>query len=375
MKKLLCLILSCMFLVSHPIAAPAPPEINVPSAVLMERDTGTVLFEKNSHNKMPPASVTKVMTLLLVMEAIDSGKISIEDMVTVSEYASSMGGSQVFLSPGEQMSLHDMLKATVIASGNDSSVALAEHVAGSEESFVALMNTRAKELGMNDTTFKNCTGLDTEGHVTSAYDIALMSRELIKHPKIKEYTTIWMDTLRNGAFQLANTNKLIRSYKGITGLKTGSTSVAKFCLSATAMRDGMELIATILAAPSSNERFANASKLLDFGFANYALYDGAQNIELNTIPVVLGASSNVRLKLGEASSVLTEKNNISNITCETDLPTELKAPVEEGQKVGCVRIKNGETLLSEIPVVAEESVPRLGVAGIFLRIAEKLFIK
>ncbi len=375
MKRLICLILSCLLLASFPLAAPVPPEVNVPSAVLMERDTGTVLFEKDAHNKMPPASVTKVMTLLLVMEALDAGKISIDDMVTVSEYASGMGGSQVFLSPGEQMSLHDMLKATVIASGNDSSVALAEHIAGSEEGFVSLMNARAKELGMNDTTFKNCTGLDVEGHVTSAYDIALMSRELIKHPKIKEYTTIWMDTLRNGAFQLANTNKLIRSYKGITGLKTGSTSVAKFCLSATAMRDGMELIATIMAAPSSNERFANASKLLDFGFANYALYNGTQNIELNPLPVILGTSDTVSLKFGDVPSVLAEKGNISNITSETELPSDLKAPIEEGQTVGVVRVKNGDETLSEVPVVAAESIPRLGIGGIFVKIAEKLFMK
>ncbi len=375
MKKAISFILAFLLLTSFAFAAPVPPELGVPSAVLMERNTGKVLFEKNPHDKMPPASVTKVMTLLLVMEALDSGKISMDDMVTVSEYAAGMGGSQVFLSPGEQMSMNDMLKATVIASGNDSAVALAEHIAGSEEGFVALMNSRAKELGMNDTTFKNCTGLDAEGHMTSAYDIALMSRELIRHPKIKEYTTIWMDTLRNGAFQLANTNKLIRSYKGITGLKTGSTSVAKYCLSATAERDGMELIATIMAAPSSNERFSNAAKLLDFGFANYALYDGTRDIELENMTVILGENGTVPIKFGDSMSVLSEKSTISNINTEIELPSDVKAPVEAGQQLGVAKIKNGENVLSEVPIVASESVPRLGISGVFTRIAEILFLK
>lgn len=375
MKRLICITFALILTVSAVSAAPAAPELVSPATVLMERDTGTVLYQKDAHQKLPPASVTKVMTLLLVMEAIDSGKISLEDMVSVSEYAAGMGGSQVFLSPGEQMSVNDMLKATVISSGNDSAVALAEHIAGSEAGFVGLMNEKAKELGMNDTVFKNCTGLDADGHVTSAYDIALMSRELIKHDKIKNYTTIWMDTLRDGAFQLANTNKLIRSYKGITGLKTGSTSVAKFCLSATAERDGMELIATIMASPSSKERFADASKLLDYGFANYALYNGANDLELAPIPVILGKSESVPLDFGASSSLLVEKGNISGITQTTELPADIKAPVEQGQRVGTVKIMSGETLLSEVPIVAAESIERLGTGGVFQKIISKIFMR
>jgi len=374
LKRFISFVLFSVIFFYYAAAAPVPPEINSPAAVLMEKDTGKVLYQKDAHKQLPPASVTKVMTLLLVMEAIDSGKASLDDMVTVSEYASGMGGSQVFLSPGEQMSLNDMLKATVIASGNDSAVALAEHIAGSEQGFVAMMNERAKELGMKDTTFKNCTGLDTDGHITSAYDIALMSRELIRHSEIKKYTTIWMDSLRNGAFQLANTNKLIRSYKGITGLKTGSTSVAKFCLSATAERDGMELISTIMAAPSSKERFADASKLLDFGFANFALYNGALDVELAPVPVILGESESVSLDFGTAPSVLVEKNILSGISQMVEVPSDLKAPIEQGQKVGCVKIMSGETILAEVPIIAAECVKRLDTGGVFRKMLELIFV-
>lgn len=341
----------------------------------MERDTGRILCEKDAHKKLPPASVTKVMTLLLVMEALDSGSIKLDDTVQVSEHAAGMGGSQVFLAPGEQMSVDDMLKATAIASGNDAAVALAEHIAGSEDGFVALMNKRAKELGMNDTTFKNCTGLDIAGHETSAYDIALMSRELIKHKKIRDYTTTWMDSLRGGAFQLANTNKLIRSYNGITGLKTGSTSVAKFCLSATAERNGMELIATIMAAPSSKERFADAAKLLDFGFANFAIYNaGTENIP-DDIPVMLGTSDKVSLKFDGNASVLTEKANISSITSELELPDCVNAPVEKGQKIGTLKIIFDNEILSEVNIVSRDSIPKLGAGGVFCRMLNIIFMK
>ncbi|MBQ8003792.1 MAG: D-alanyl-D-alanine carboxypeptidase, partial [Oscillospiraceae bacterium] len=230
MKRILCFILFFLLFISGTSAAPAPPELTSPSVILIEKDTGTVLYQKEAHKKLPPASVTKVMTLLLVMEAIDSGKISLNDTVSVSEYAAGMGGSQVFLSPGEEMSVNELLKATVVSSGNDSAVALAEHIAGSESGFVDLMNKKANELGMNDTVFKNCTGLDTDGHVTSANDISIMSGELLKHEKIKDYTTIWMDTVRDGQFGLSNTNKLVRFYSGTTGLKTGYTSAAGHCL-------------------------------------------------------------------------------------------------------------------------------------------------
>lgn len=375
MKRLICFSLTLLLLISSAFAVSLPPELVAPSAILMERDTGKILFEKDANNKRPPASVTKVMTLLLVMEAIDSGKISLDDTVTVSEYAAGMGGSQVFLSPGEQMSVNDMLKATVISSGNDSAVALAEHIAGSEPGFVGMMNEKAKELGMNDTTFKNCTGLDTDGHVTSAHDIALMSRELIKHEKIKDYTTTWMDSIRGGEFQLANTNKLIRSYKGITGLKTGSTSVAKFCLSATAERDGMELISVIMAAPSGKERFSDASKLLDFGFANYALYNGVHNTELAPVEVILGKSESVPLDFGAAPSVLVEKEKLSSITNTIEIPDSIKAPVEIGQKIGIIKIMSGENLLSEVPLVAAERVERLNLSGIFSKIMSVNFMR
>lgn len=365
MKKIICYILIISTLLQYALAAPVFPELAAPSAILIEKETGTVLYEKESHSRLPPASVTKVMTLLLVMESIKSGKISFDDIVTVSEYAAGMGGSQVFLSPGEQMSVHELLKATVVSSGNDSAVALAEHIAGSETGFVEMMNQKARDLGMADTTFKNCTGLDTEGHITSANDIAVMSRELIKHDKIKEYTKIWMDSIRDGKFQLANTNKLIRTYKGITGLKTGSTSIAKFCLSATAERDGMELIAVIMAAPTGKERFSDAAKLLDAGFANYSLYNGVHDTELPRINVILGNSDELVLDYGLAPKILTEKENIQKITNELSLPEDVKAPIEQGQKVGTLKFFCDEKMISEIPVIAAESVKRLSLGGIF----------
>ncbi len=368
MKRIFCSILFILLLIPYSIAAPLAPELVSPSAILIEKDTGTVLYQKDAHQKLPPASVTKVMTLLLVMEAIDSGKISLDDMVTVSEYASGMGGSQVFLSPGEQMSVNDMLKSTVVASGNDSAVALAEHIAGSELGFVDMMNKKAADLGMKDTVFKNCTGLDADGHITSANDISIMSKELIKHEKIKEYTTIWIDSIRDGAFQLANTNKLIRTYKGITGLKTGSTSVAKYCLSATAERDGMELIAVIMAAPSGKERFADASKLLDFGFANYSLYNSIHDTELMPIDVILGTNDKVTLDYGLAPTALIEKGKIQNITNEIDIPETVNAPIEQGQKIGTAKILCDGEIISEIPIVAAETVKRLNLSGIFSKL-------
>ncbi len=365
MKKFICFILITSTLFQYVLAAPVFPELAAPSAILIEKETGTVLYEKESHTLLPPASVTKVMTLLLVMESIKSGKISFDDIVTVSEYAAGMGGSQVFLSPGEQMSVHELLKATVVSSGNDSAVALAEHIAGSETGFVEMMNQKARDLGMADTTFKNCTGLDTEGHITSANDIAVMSRELIKHDKIKEYTKIWIDSIRDGKFQLANTNKLIRTYKGITGLKTGSTSIAKFCLSATAERDGMELIAVIMAAPTGKERFSDAAKLLDAGFANYSLYNGVHDIELPPINVILGNSDELVPDYGLAPKILIEKENIQKITSELSLPKDVKAPIEQGQKIGTLKFFCDEKMISEIPIIAAESVKRLSLGGIF----------
>lgn len=374
MKRLICLILITTLLASTVFAAPAPPEIPAPCAVLMERDTGKVLFEKNPHEKLQPASVTKVMTLLLVMEALEEGKISTEDTVTVSPFAASMGGSQVYLEAGETMSVDDMLKATVIASGNDSAVALAEHVAGSMEGFVSLMNQRAKELGMEDTNFVNCTGLPDPEHVTSAYDIAVMSRELLRHDKIKEYSTVWMDTLRDGTFGLSNTNKLLRSYNGITGLKTGSTDAAKYCMSATAERDGMELIASVMASPTSKERFSAAAKLLDYGFANFALYDSTKDQVLSPVAVKLGTSETVPAVFSGNPKVLVEKGQLSAVTHSITLAEEVSAPVEAGQTLGELTVRAGDEVLATVPILAQCSVDRVGMSAIFWRMLKSYLL-
>ncbi|MEG2377224.1 MAG: D-alanyl-D-alanine carboxypeptidase family protein [Clostridia bacterium] len=375
MKKLVAIILAAAILMPHALAAPSAPEIPAPNAVLMERDTGRILYQKGAHDKLPPASVTKVMTLLLVMEALDTGKIKMTDMVTVSPHAASMGGSQVYLKAGEQMSMTDMLKATVIASGNDSATALAEHVSGSEEGFVSLMNARAKELKMNDTQFLNCTGLPADGHVSSAYDIAIMSAALLKHKEIKKYTTIWMDTLRGGAFGLANTNKLIRSYKGITGLKTGSTDAAKYCMAASAARNGMELIAAIMAAPTSKERFGSASKLLDFGFANFTLFDATRDFKESAVPVLLGTCKSVSAILGGSSRILIEKISAKDVKCAVELAKNVRAPVKAGQKLGEIKIYNGKTEISSVPIVAKTSVAKLTTGDIFWRLLAQSWMK
>ena len=282
--------------------------VEAQAALLMEKTTGQVLYAKNEHEQLEPASVTKVMTLLLAMEALDEGRIRYDDTVTVSAYAASMGGSQVFLSEGEQITVEDLFKAICVASGNDASVAMAEHIAGVTELFVEQMNARAKQLGMNDTHFVNCTGLPAEGHVTSAWDIALMSRELIlHHPDIRRFTTIWMDTLRGGSFQLSNTNKLIRFYDGATGLKTGATDAAGFCISATAERDGMELIAVIMKGQTADKRNTDAKTLLNYGFSTYALADIAPQEPLAPVPVRLGAEDAVQPVLPSGSTLLVEK--------------------------------------------------------------------
>ena len=300
MKKL-CATLLCLALCMGvlPVRA-AGPEVNARAALLMEKSTGQVLYEANAHAPLELASVTKVMTMLLIMEAMDAGTITKETMVPVSATAAGMGGSQVYMEEGEEFSVHDMLKAIAVASGNDACVAMAEYLAGSESAFVEKMNARAAELGMEDTVFCNCTGLPAEGHHSSAYDIALMSRELIlHHPDIRTYTTVWMDTLRDGDFQLANTNKLVRYYEGATGLKTGSTDAALYCLSATAEKEGMELIAVILGAPTSNDRFEGAKALLNYGFAAYALVPVAPSEPLTPVPVTLGTAASVHPGLAQ----------------------------------------------------------------------------
>ncbi len=370
MKKLLSLFLCLFFIMPLTAYAEAPLELSAKSAILMEPSTGTVLFEKNSHDPLPPASVTKIMTMLLVMEALDNGQYTLDDLVPVSEFAASMGGSQVFLEPDEQMTVHDMLKAVAVASGNDAAVALAEYTAGSHSAFVAKMNDRAKQLGMNDTNFINCNGLDEEGHLTSAYDIALMSKEIMKHPKIFEYTTIWMDSLRDGAFGLVNTNKLVRFYQGATGLKTGSTSVAGFCISATAKRDGMDLIAVVMGSPSSKERFADASKMLDYGFANYGICNSLiKEDELTPLPLKKGVKDNVSIGLAEGFSLLMKKSEIANIEKKITLSDHINAPVHINHKVGEVEFFSEGKSVGRCDIVAKEDIKAENPLGMFSKIS------
>ncbi len=331
------------------------------AALLMEKTTGEILYAQNEHDALPPASVTKIMTVLLTMEAIDSGRIALDDMVTVSAYAAGMGGSQVFLAEGEQMSVDDLLKAVCVSSGNDAAVALAEHVAGVTELFVEQMNNRARELGMKDTHFVNCTGLTAEGHVTSAHDIALMSRELLlHHPEVRNYTTIWMDTLRNGTFGLSNTNKLIRFYEGATGLKTGFTQEAGYCISATAERDGMELIAVIMKGTTSDSRNADAKMLLNYGFSTYTLTDIQPEEPLPVLPVTLGAADTVTLTLPEEGrTLLLEKSRSGGLTQTVELPETVAAPVQAGQQVGTLTVQQDGAALLTVPIVAAETVEKL----------------
>lgn len=376
MKKLRSFLLALLVLVS--LAAPAAAEelaVDAQACLLMEKTTGEVLYAVNEHEQLEPASVTKIMTLLLVMEAIDSGSLHYDDMVTASAYACSMGGSQIWLKENEQMTVEEMLKAVCVASANDASVALAEHIAGSAEAFVEKMNQRAAELGMEDTHFVNPTGLPAEGHVTSAYDIALMSRELIlHHPDIRRFTTIWMDTLRDGEFGLSNTNKLIRYYEGATGLKTGSTDSALYCLSATAEREGMELIAVILKSPTSTQRFESAKVLLNYGFAAYGLAEVEPEEPLTAIPVRLGTAASVTVEMEGEEKLLVTKDKIGTMEVQTQLETELAAPVEKGQQVGTLTVTSGEEILAQLPLVAGETVERLSYRQIFLRCLRMAFL-
>ncbi len=374
MKKL-CATILCLLLCAGLLPAQAAgPAVDAKAVVLMEKTTGDVLYEEQAHQALEPASVTKVMTLLLIMEALDEGTITKETMVPVSATAAGMGGSQVYMKEGEEFSVHDMLKAISVASGNDACVAMAEYLAGSEASFVEKMNQRAQELGMEDTVFLNCTGLPAEGHVTSAYDIALMSRELIlHHPDIRTYTTIWMDTLRDGAFQLANTNKLIRFYDGATGLKTGSTDSALYCLSATAEKEGMELIAVVLGSPTSNDRFEAAKALLNYGFAGWSLVTAAPSEPLSPIPVSLGTTESVQPILAEDSQILLSKGEAAKVTTTLTVEESLQAPVEQGQQVGTLHVQvDGQTKQS-IPLVAQEAVPRLTLWQVYQRMLTTLF--
>ena len=349
---------------------PMPVTVKAKAAVLMDVDSGKVLMSMNADEKLYPASVTKIMTLLLVTEALDSGKISLSDTVTASSSAASKGGSQIWLKEGEQMRVEDLIKAVCVVSGNDAAVALGEHLAGSEEAFVARMNERAKELGMNDTHFVNCTGLPAEGHVTSAYDIALMSRELIwRHPDIRRFTTIWMDSLRDGASMLVNTNKLVRFYPGATGLKTGSTDSAKYCISATAEKDGMELIAVILGGSTSDKRFSDAKALLNYGFAAYSLVTVTPESPLPAVPMTLGTQKTVQSVLTSENALLLEKSRANGLTQAVSLPESIDAPVEEGEPLGTLDIfdANG-TPVASLPLLAGESIPHLTWSELFCRL-------
>lgn len=349
-------------------------EVAAPSALLMEKETGSVLFAKDEHAKLEPASVTKVMTLLLTMEAIDSGVIGYDTVVTASAHACSMGGSQIWLKENEQMTVEDLLKAVCVVSANDGAVALGEHLAGSEEAFVERMNQRAKELGMNDTTFKNATGLPAAGHVSSAHDIAIMSRELIRnHPDIRRYTTIWMDTLRNGASELVNTNKLIRFYEGATGLKTGSTDNALYCLSGTAERDGMELIAVIMKDATSAQRFEDAKTLLSYGFSTYALKQIVPERPLAPVPVTLGTQATVQPVLGDGSALLLEKSQ-TDLQQTPSLAESVEAPILKGTPLGTLTVSCGEERIAEIPVLAGEDVPRITYGQMLLKLLKIAFL-
>ena len=334
------------------------------SAILVERSTGRVLFEHDADKQVPPASITKIMTLLLVMEAIENGKLSFETEITASEHACSMGGSQIWLEPGEVFTVHELLKAAAIASANDACVALAEAVSGSEEAFVLLMNQKAAELGMKNTVFKNCTGLDAEGHLSTAKDIAIMSAALLGHEKIKEYSTVWMDSLRNGETELTNTNKLVRFYKGCTGLKTGSTDEAGCCLAASAERDGMELISVTLGSPNTDERFAAGRKLLDYGFANFAVATPKPpEEELHPIPVIHGTADFAEAVFAVPETYLLPKGQEGLIEQTVILPESLEAPVEKGAVIGRVKVTLNGGEIGGYDIIAKETVEKMSFSA------------
>ncbi len=365
MKKVICFFICvCFMMQSVVVFAEGNTDLglNAKSAILMEESTGNILYESNPDERLPIASVTKVMTMLLIMEAVDSGKISLDDMVTVSENAMSYGGSTMFLETGEQLTVNDMLKGIAVASANDGCVAMAEHLAGSESAFVDMMNEKAKELGMENTHFMNTNGLDEDDHYSSARDVAIMSRELMKHETIFNYTSIWMDTLRGGKFQLANTNKLIRFYDGANGLKTGSTSKALCCLSAAAKRNDMQLIAVVLGAPTSAERFASAKSLLDYGFANYAVNTQiTAGDEVRKIAVEKGVDKEVGVVAGDSCSTLVKKGQEDNITKEIKIDETITAPIEAGQKIGTMTISRDGEVIADIDLNASSAVEKKGI--------------
>ncbi len=374
MKKLISVLLCIIMMMTMSVIAFAEEEnavtdnLSAKSAILMEISSGQVLLSKNPDEKLPPASITKIMTLLLVMEAVDSGKIKLEDTVTTSRNASSKGGSQIWLKEGEQMTVHELIKATAVASANDASTALGEYIAGDEMTFVAMMNSRAAELGMVNTNFENCSGLDdtAENHYTTARDIAIMSCELMKHERIKEYTTIWMDSLRNGETELVNTNRLVRFYEGTTGLKTGTTSKAGYCISATAQRNGMELVAVVLGSDNSNERFEDAKTLLSWGFSNYEIYTPQVDLSLITdVSVLYGEQTKISPVISKISPILIKKGTQNKINQRIDMCIDVEAPVEKGQTLGTVYFECDGKTLATCPLKSENKVERRSVFFVF----------
>lgn len=370
-KKLsLALIIAIIFtaipVFSVDVNAVTEETITAPSAVLMETSSGKILFEKNPHEQRPCASITKVMTMLLVCEAIDNGKLSLDDTITASAHAASMGGSDIWLEEGETMSADDMIKATVVASANDAAVALAEHLCGSEEVFVEKMNEKASQLGMKDTVFKNCNGLDEDGHITSAYDVAVMSRELMKHEMIFEYTSIWLDNLRDGKTQIVNTNKLLKTYNGITGLKTGTTNDAGCCMAASAKRGDMSLVAVVLGCNSGKERFSDAAALLDYGFANFSVTQLKAPEDLpKTIKVENGMQGNIGIGCDVNASIVLDKNSSSKIVSKIDLPESIKAPVVSGQKLGTVTYSLDGNAVKSFEITALQDAEKISFASVF----------
>lgn len=354
----------------------AKPELNIlgKGAVLMEACTGTVLYESDKDQKLPPASVTKVMTMLLVMEAIDSGKITFDDKVTTSEHAASMGGTQIYLEIGEQMTVHELLKAIAVPSANDAAVSLAEHIAGSESEFVRMMNAKASELGMKNSNFTNCTGLfDDEQHYTTAYDLALATKELLSHPKILEYTTIWMDSLRNGEFGLANTNKLLRTYSGMNGMKTGYTKLSGHCLSGTALRNGMQLIAVVLGSPTSQDRFSAVSKMLDYGFSTFSVINHQADIP-KTLSVNKGVRNSVCIETSEALQMVVIKGKEKQLETLVDICDELSAPIKKGDTIGSVTYKLDGEIIKVIPISTSEDIEKADMFDYFPKILKEFLI-
>lgn len=376
-KRMLAIFVLLVLLAGAMLPAVRAAELDLPapSYVLMERSTGEVLLEHNAHERLRPASVTKVMTLLLIMEALDDGRIGWDDMVQTSAAAAAKGGSQIYLEENEQLPLEEMLKSIVVSSANDCACAMAEHIAGSEAAFVEMMNARAEQLGMTDTHFVNCTGLDDEPeaaeHLTTAYDIALMSRELLGHEGIKKYTTIWMDTVRDGQFGLSNTNKLVRFYDGTTGLKTGYTSAAGHCLSASAERNGMELIAVVLHCASSTDRFESAKTLLNYGFSNYALVTPEPG-ELPAVPVTLGTSMEITPVLADETPILIDKALAAGVETRVCVDKSVTAPVEAGQTLGTLTITSGGQTIAERDLVAPEAVGALRWGDVYLQMLRAL---